>query len=116
MSSRSSSRCLPLDFQCPVSLSSLSEELLEEELFFLLRLRFLLSESELEGLSLGVILLPNLSWIPLVPEEEFALGERLCPSLSWTLRLPNLEWTLARLSLFSVSSEYCELDTAPILA
>ena len=116
ISSRSSSRRLPLDFQCPVSLSSLSEELFEEELFFLLRLRFLPSESELEGLSLGVIRLPSLSRIPLVPDEEFALGERLCPSLSWTLRLPNLEWMLARLSLSSVSPEYCELDTVPSLA
>ena len=116
------SRRFPLDFQCPVSLSSLSEELLEEglALFFLLRLRFLPSDSESEGLLSGVTLLPILSWTPLFPEWELAPGERLCPilswiplypewelapgerlspSLSWILRSPSLVWTLPRLSL-----------------
>ncbi|GJR34379.1 hypothetical protein Tco_1210063 [Tanacetum coccineum] len=51
--SSASSRYLFLDFQCPVSASSLSEESSEDELTLLRRLRRLSSESELGGLSLG---------------------------------------------------------------
>ena len=102
MSSSSWSRYLPLDFQCPVSSSSLSEESLgdglmlfrhlcllssKSELDLLRRLRRLSSESKIEGLS---------------------LGEYLRPSLSWTLRLPSLAWALVRNPSFSHSSRYCE--------
>ncbi|GKG03206.1 hypothetical protein Tco_0310842, partial [Tanacetum coccineum] len=75
ISSSSSSRYLFLDFQCPVSASSLSEESSEDELTLLRRLHRLSSESELGGLS---------------------LGERLYPSLLWTSRLPSLSRTLMR--------------------
>ncbi|GKF40102.1 hypothetical protein Tco_0120163 [Tanacetum coccineum] len=60
----SSSRYLFLDFQCPVSASSLfeesSEESSEDELTLLRRLRRLSSESELGGLSFGECLCPSL--------------------------------------------------------
>ena len=107
MSSSSSSRRRFLDFQCPVSLSSLSEELLEEELFLLWRLRRFSSESELGGLLLGECCLPSLSWILLLPDfETLTLGERCRPSQSSILRLPSLAWTSVCLSLSSYSSEY----------
>ena len=61
ISSSSSLRCLLLDFKCHVSLSSLSEESLEDELTLLRRLRRLSSESKLEGLSLGECCRPSLS-------------------------------------------------------
>ena len=87
----SSLRRLPLDFQCPVSLSSLSEELFEEELSLLRRLLRVSSESEPEGLPSGETRLPSLSKILLFPDlEEYSLGEHRRPILSRTLRLPNL--------------------------
>ena len=99
MSSSSSSRRRFFDFQCPVSLSSLSEELLEEELFLLWRLRRFSSESELGGLLLGERCLSSLSWILLLPDlETLMLGERCRPGLSSILRLPSLAWTLVCLS------------------
>ena len=84
-------RRLPLDFQCPVSLSSLSEEMFEEESFPLRRLRRVSSESEAEGLLLGEICFPSLSRILLFPDlEESSLGEQRRPILSRTLRFPSL--------------------------
>ncbi|GJV14377.1 hypothetical protein Tco_1359700 [Tanacetum coccineum] len=55
----SSSRYLFLDFQCPVSASSLSEVSSEDTLTRLRRLRRLSSESELGGLSLEERLCPS---------------------------------------------------------
>ncbi|GKC95695.1 hypothetical protein Tco_1161137, partial [Tanacetum coccineum] len=49
-----------VDFQCPVSASSLSEESSEDELTLLRRLRRLSSESKLGGLSFGERLCPSL--------------------------------------------------------
>ena len=98
ISSPSSLRRLPLDFQCPVSLSSLSEEVFKESLL-LRRLRRDPSESELEGSLSGE---PRLSRFLLCSDlDESSLGEQRRPNLSRTLRFPSLEWTLARLSLSS---------------
>ena len=91
MSSTPSLRLLPLYFQCPVSLSSLSEELFEEESFLLRRLRRVPSESELEELPSREARLFNPSRILLFPDlEESSLGEHRRPILSWTLRFPSL--------------------------
>ena len=105
ISSSSRPRCLLLDFQWPVSLSSLSEELLEDGLL-LLRLSRRLSSESLRG---GVLFFLRVRRLSLELElEGLLLGEYLSSlGLSCIRRSPILSWTLRRRLLVSLPEGYC---------